>query len=161
MRGGPFHHQARAAGVFVPGHAKTDLNDPAIAHIMRQPTLELPGVSTDSLGCPTVRALQFGSPAPTLNDSQASAPTPMQPDNQLGLSPVPSPPEPSPPEPTPTPPQQTLPSAPSHAEGTAEGATGGDDERPPKEGGRSVILEGTMYDDGTYWKKLNCIHNDF
>ena len=164
LRGGPFHHQAQAAGVFVPGHAKANLEDPAIQEILRQPTLELPGIgSTDSLGCPTARALKF-SPAPTLTDSQQSAPTPMQPDNQLGLSPVPESPYPSPPEPTPpqpTPAEQPVPPAPSHAEGLAEANTGGEDERPQKDGGRQVILEGTMYEDGTYWKKLNCMRNEF
>lgn len=29
----------------------------------------------------------------------------------------------------------------------------------PEEGGKRVVLEGTMYDDGTYWKRLICNWN--
>ena len=29
----------------------------------------------------------------------------------------------------------------------------------PEDGGRRVFLEGTMYDDGTYWKILICNWN--
>lgn len=135
------------------------MSDPDFAAMVRQPTLELPGgSSTESLE-PTNRALKFASPAPTRDET----PSPMLHDNQLGEmypSPpsLPSPPVETPPAETPIPSQKLPPSAPSE---TGAGSAGDrrqvdGDADPTKGEGRPVILEGTMYEDGTYWKNLNC-----
>ena len=177
---GQFHHEARSAGVLVPGLASTSVGDPAL------PKLPAPGraVSTDSLqgvGPTPRKSLSFTSPAPTAKDSQPEAPeTPCtlqyHPDNQLGLgeSPtmgtsfldkMPSCPKDSdqdlshepttekkePPAPT-VPPAGSGDNAPDGAVATAAAAA-------PEDGGRRVFLEGTMYDDGTYWKILICNWN--
>ena len=132
------------------------MDDPDIAAIMRQPTLQLPGTgSTESL---EPRELNFPSPAPT----RVETPSPMLPDNQLGE--YPSPVETTPPPieaPTPPPGQPQSPNPPSALSETGTGSAGkereGDGDAEPSKGeGRPVILEGTMYEDGTYWKNLNC-----
>ena len=80
--GGPFHHEPRAAGVFVPGLAQASLGDPDLPKLLRQPTLTL-GQSSDSLGSDecTPKRLAFTPPG-SLTPMMASPVHPV-PDSQL------------------------------------------------------------------------------
>ena len=75
ISGGPFHHEPRAAGVFVPGLARADLEDPAVSKLLRAPTLTL-GQSEECLaGTPTPRRIAFNS---TGSDASLGSGTPNQ-----------------------------------------------------------------------------------
>ena len=211
---GSFHHQPRAAGVFVPGHATSSAGDPEIPKTIPR------GITNESLAvqCPTPsprRTISFTSPAETTLDRRASSfsVSPELPDNQLGLldpcdrewpelagkkaSPIDLEPETSyveptipcggvpPPEVNVSAPSGTISNPPGDASlgqastppGPAEAIDSGrhlpvPDSTPIQEPGTSaspiakepvptpegarLTLEGTMYDDGTYWKKLVC-----
>ena len=205
---GSFHHQPRAAGVFVPGHAAVSAGDKEIPKTLPR------GVTNESLAaqCPTPsprRTISFTSPAETTLDRKGSSfsVSPEQPDNQLGLlepcdrawpelaknkadssgtidlepeTPCVEPTIPyggvPPPELHVSDPSGTISNPPR--DDTSGEATGSGhhhpvpESTPNQEPGKSVspnakepspapegarlTLEGTMYDDGTYWKKLVC-----
>ena len=72
-------------------------------------------------------------------------------DSDQDLSHEPTTEKKEPPAPT-VPPAGSGDNAPDGAVATAAAAA-------PEDGGRRVFLEGTMYDDGTYWKILICNWN--
>ena len=119
----------------------------------------------------TPRALSFSSPAPTnpqgspLPDTNVSVPekSPVFPDNQLGLdaTPVNDAPEKTKPDTPMSVLKQAEPSQEKNQGPGSKAASSNDalpDEPAPGPGeGKHVILEGTMYEDGTYWKIFWCI----
>ena len=168
---GDFHHQPLAAGTFVPGHASASVGDPDLPKTRDGAGLTSQA-STESLnaGGPTPRKLVL-SPAPTTLDRadskdsytvantpkdghgkdvvieiQSSMLPPILPDNQLGLE------ETHPPSPV-----ESGPPIPETPDNTEHPET---EEVPPEKGegsgGTPIVLQGTMYDDGTYWKTLGC-----
>ena len=76
VAGGPVHHEPRAAGVFIPGVAQSQLADPDLPNLMRQRTLTLG--QSDSMEClgdeVTPRRMNF-----TPGSSQASLASPVGP----------------------------------------------------------------------------------
>lgn len=81
-----FHHEPRAAGVFVPGHASTSIGDvsglakkPSADVLMTLPTLEL-GKSTSNL------SLEGGAPTPRRLDMSPTSPSELPPTLQHGHS---------------------------------------------------------------------------
>ena len=202
---GPFHHDPRQAGQFVPGLATASAGDPDIPKTLPR------GITNESLqgGGPTPRrALSFSSPAGTTIDRSesqnvdtlSSQTTLEYPDNQEGIYGPGTPPELAsfPGTPVETRPETALavkepqsevatasaPKEPQSAPGPKEpqskvataiapeesqpevspvpsqgpSSSGAPSSDPPQEGegGRKVILEGTMYEDGSYWKILDC-----
>ena len=182
---GQFHHEPRSAGVFVPGLASTSVGDPALPK-MPAPGRGMSTDSLQGVGPTPRKSLSFASAAPTASESPEVPETPCtveyQPDNQLGLGESPSwgtafldkkasSPENTTPTPMPEsrevlshdpptaekePPPPTVPPAGSGSKGPDRTDTATTAAAVPEEGGKRVILEGTMYDDGTYWKRLTC-----
>lgn len=163
---GPFHHDPRQAGQFVPGLAVASAGDPDIPKTLPR------GITDESLqgGGPTPRrSISFSSPANTTldrgesqNDGTLSSQlTPEYPDNQEGLYGTGTPPElasfletPAETGPAAAPalkePQSEV--APDRNQVPGNSGSAASSDPPPEGEGKKVILEGTMYEDGTYWK---------
>lgn len=167
---GDYHREGRSAGVFVPGVARGSIDglegfSPRARRVLRSKTLELgrPG-SNDSLpeletptpkhtgstpqATPRTPATGSVPPTPTVLEPslpQGSVPESIRseelPDNQLGLEVA------SVRSHEPTEPAQVL-----EAKEVPAGSRSAASAPPAGE----VVMEGTMYTDGTYWKRLGC-----
>ena len=172
-----FHHDPKAAGVFVPGLAQTSIAgvsglakapSPSIASL---PTLELGRSETNtSLGVPTPKRLvlsplspQAPEVQPTLRDGYTMD-DPSLPSSQvapaISSEPViPVAPAIADPKTKTTPPEmeQATPKAvpPTPPPPTVPSVPASSGERVPTKPPGDGPLEGTMYTDGTYWRSID------
>ena len=213
---GDFHHENRAAGVFVPGQATGTLKDAILTsspneqnssmtqeelELLRAPTLDLGNSPTPKrlrlTPCPSEKSLEapasctqtLPDAAPAVIDIKETPPVPVpdtkpetqqpdtKPDAQEPNTPMESFPDAQPRDLSPPPSQPRGPSPPPSQPNQvpANGTQGSNipvtpqgprSDTPPTRPAKAapsnntqkqaIILEGTMYTDGTYWKTLCC-----